>query len=40
MSEQYLIDTEGNPVGIVIDPTTYTELVAARAELDRTITPG
>lgn len=35
MSEQYLIDTEGNTVGIVIDPNTYKELVEAREELDR-----
>ena len=35
MSEQYLIDTEGNTVGIVLDPETYKELVQAREELDR-----
>ncbi|HEY0738900.1 MAG TPA: hypothetical protein VGD69_28535 [Herpetosiphonaceae bacterium] len=35
MSEQYLIDIEGNTVGIVIDPATYKELVRAREELDR-----
>lgn len=35
MSEQYLIDTEGNTIGIVVDPDTYKELVQAREELDR-----
>jgi hypothetical protein len=35
MSEQYLIDTEGNTVGIVVDPETYKALVQAREELDR-----
>lgn len=35
MNEQYLVDTHGNTIGIVIDPETYHELVQARVELDR-----
>lgn len=35
MSEQYLVDTHGNTIGIVVDPDTYKELVQAREELDR-----
>lgn len=35
MSEQYLVDTHGNTIGIVLDPDTYHELVQAREELRR-----
>ena len=35
MSEQYLVDTHGNTIGILVDPDTYKELVQAREELDR-----
>jgi hypothetical protein len=35
MSEQYLVDTTGKTIGVVIDPETYRELVQAREELER-----
>ena len=35
MSEQYLVDTTGKTIGVVIDPETYRELVRAREELQR-----
>ncbi len=35
MNEQYLVDTQGKTIGIVLDPATYQELVQAREELRR-----
>jgi|GEM_PF-508670 len=35
MNKQYLVDTQGNTIGIVVDPDTYHELIQAREELER-----
>ncbi len=37
MSEQYLVDTTGKTIGVVLDPVTYQELITARETLRRLV---